>query len=466
MKHNELIGRMLGGRYQVAAFIHQLGMSSVYCCSQVDESTHVAARIFHPTLSSNPKLVERFLRRNQSVAELIHPNIIRTLGAGSEDGLLYIVTELVLGEDLLTPIRVGGGVPERDAARIVAEVCHALGYAHERGIIHGGLAPESVTVIRSRHDPLRSQVKVGGFGLAQVFDLVDDDALSSSDETNLRSGLTRVGKVVGSPAYMSPEQGRAEVIDWPHDLYSAGVLLFELLTGSQPFVGKTAMQTLGMHVNDPAPALSSLLPVHPDLEKIVAKALAKTPGERFASAKHMAQALEAIGSELSMLPRGERFRLTQTIALGSAAVATVPVIPAEPLEDGPTRQASNAVAPRPPRALSAPGRNSTLRHDPSTPPVDPAWPFQHLPAQKAEVSPPHLPAPKAEVVAPQIANTPVLPNRALTLPSPQESTADSAELARLKAAFQSLQRILALLLLIATVAVAGFAVAVVLLFRR
>ncbi|NUO52425.1 MAG: protein kinase, partial [Polyangiaceae bacterium] len=297
-----LIGRLLANRFQVASFVREGGMAQVFCGIQDEEPRHVAIKVVHPELAENPEIVARFLREAEVAAKLVHPNIVRILDVGEDGDLLYMVMELLFGEDLSAPIKQRGSFSEARAAEIVRGVCLALQHAHDNGVIHRDIKPENIMLCRQPEAPTREVVKVLDFGIAKVLDARDDVALPTEAPTSVRSVLTRVGALVGTPAYVSPEQGRAEALDHRADLYSLGVVLYELVCGRPPFEGQTPLHIVAKHVHEQPPAPSTHCAVHPGLEALMLRVLSKRPADRPQSARELATALERLLPELSAAP--------------------------------------------------------------------------------------------------------------------------------------------------------------------
>ncbi len=323
---HSLIGRLLANRFQVASFIREGGMAQVFCGVQDEEPQHIAIKVVHPELAEDPEVVARFLREAELASRLVHPNIVRIIDVGEDGDLLYMVMELLFGEDLFAPIKRKGSFSEARAVEIALQVCSALQHAHEQGVIHRDVKPENIMICRQPEDPLREVVKVLDFGIAKVLDAKSDVVLPTEAPTSVRSVLTRVGALVGTPAYCSPEQGRAEPVDHRADLYSLGVVLYELVCGRPPFEGQTPLHLVAKHVHEtPAPP-SSHCAVHPGLEALIVRVLAKRPADRPQSAAEMAAALRQLLPELSAAPIQRWIQASSSDPAGARAAALAPTI--------------------------------------------------------------------------------------------------------------------------------------------
>jgi serine/threonine-protein kinase len=296
-----IIGRTLAGRFRVTAYIGEGGMASVYRAEQDAEPRDVAVKILHPHLVSDATFVGRFRREARAAAKVVHPSSVRILDTGVDGQLLYIAMELLGGQDLFEILVLERRLAEARAVSIVADVADALAAAHARGVIHRDLKPENIMLVPDPADPSRETVKVLDFGIAKI---LERDVKASSDGLpSMYPALTGVDTVVGTPAYMSPEQCRGEAVDHTSDIYACGVLLYQLVTGRLPFTAASTMDIAVMHVRTPPAPLGSLVPlVHPRLAAAVDKALAKWPAQRQQSAVELRDELRAILPNASMAP--------------------------------------------------------------------------------------------------------------------------------------------------------------------
>ncbi|MBN1657744.1 MAG: serine/threonine protein kinase [Anaerolineae bacterium] len=267
---NDLIGKQFGP-YQVTSLLGEGGMAVVYKGYQQSLNRHVAIKVLRQELAANQDFIERFRREALAVADLSHPNILHVYDAGSRDGVHFIVMAYVDGGSLKDLIMQGPVEPDL-AVSIVAQVAEALDHAHQRGLVHRDVKPSNILMSRDGR-PLLTD-----FGIAKAV-----------HET---TGLTRTGTSIGTPEYMAPEQIQGQKVDGRTDIYALGIVLYEMLVGWVPFSSTTPVATLYKQVNDPPPPLRQANVSVPDwLDKVVAKALAKTPNARFQSGAEMAAAL-------------------------------------------------------------------------------------------------------------------------------------------------------------------------------
>jgi serine/threonine-protein kinase len=280
-----LVGRTLPGGYRVTHLVGVGGMGRVYCAEQVALGRTVAVKVVHPHLADEELAVGRFLNEARTASRLSHPNSVAIFDFGrTEQGQPYLVMEYLRGRDLARVAADEGPLPLRRVVDILRQTLAALEEAHALGIVHRDLKPDNVVL-----EPLRSGldfVKVVDFGLAKILEQTPSDK---------NAALTRPGLVCGTPEYMSPEQGRGDALDGRADLYSVGVVLFELLAGRVPFAGDSATKTLLMHINEPAPDPRNVAPersIPAAFAEITTRALAKDRDKRFQTARELSDALE------------------------------------------------------------------------------------------------------------------------------------------------------------------------------
>jgi serine/threonine-protein kinase len=271
------LGQTIGGRYRILKLLGEGGMGAVYQAEQIIAGTakKFAVKTLHPHLSKDPKILARFERECGTVAGLSHPNIIQLVDFGkTDDGTLYMVMEFVEGRPLSSVLEEQGALDPKRTSRILQQVCDALGEAHAAGIVHRDMKPDNIVLTERAKD----FVKVLDFGIAKR----GEDAQSKQEEK-----LTQQGTVLGTPPYMSPEQFTGRPIDLRSDLYSIGIIAYEMLGGRLPFSGNTAWEFANQHMTaPPAPLLAapSGAPLPQSMLSAIMRSLQKDPQARFASA--------------------------------------------------------------------------------------------------------------------------------------------------------------------------------------
>lgn len=275
-----LLGRTVGGAYLLQELVGVGGMGRVYRGIQKMLGRTVAVKVIHPHLLSDEQTVARFYNEARAASRLNHPDSVGIIDFGrSDDGVLYLVMEYLGGKDLATLLVEEGPLPFKRVVHIIRHVLAALGEAHALGVVHRDLKPENIICQKSRRGA--ESVKVVDFGLATIVGPG-------------KSSITTPGLVCGTPDYMSPEQGRGDELDGRSDIYSVGVMLFELLTDRLPFVDDTPNAVVLRHINDPIPDPREIAPHRrvPDaLAEVVLKALRKDAVDRYQSADEMEDAL-------------------------------------------------------------------------------------------------------------------------------------------------------------------------------
>ena len=267
------IGTVVSGRYRVDALIGEGGMGKVYAVEHVAMHKRLALKVLHRELSVVPEIVTRFEREAMAAANVDHANIATATDFGKlEDDSVFIALELVEGR-CLRDVIAAGPIPVRRALGIARQIASALGAAHALSIVHRDLKPENVMLVERNGDP--DFVKVLDFGVAKV-------PIGEGNGTG-PGVLTRIGTVFGTPEYIPPEQALGQPSDGRADLYSLGVILYEMLTGVRPFTSTSQVNLVGMHLGEPAPRLEDRAPGlgFPDeLESLVGRLLKKSAAER------------------------------------------------------------------------------------------------------------------------------------------------------------------------------------------
>jgi len=280
-----MIGQVVAGRYSLVRLLGDGGMGAVYKAEDNVLRRFVAIKLLHPAAAANPAAVERFLREAQAAASIGHPNIIDILDFGESDGKPYLVMEYLRGRSLAEVLHSDGPQSTRQACTIATHALAGLQAAHDRGILHRDLKPANMMVVMRFGD--RGFVKLLDFGFAALV------GNASPTDRNLTPART----LVGTPAYAPPERLRGDDRRDPRtDLYSLGVVIYEMLAGVRPFEATTFSELARKVQNDPPPPLRMYRPdVSEALERVVLKALSKQPDERFANAEAFASALVPFG---------------------------------------------------------------------------------------------------------------------------------------------------------------------------
>lgn len=281
---SDLAGKRLG-KYEIRERLGRGGMADVYKAYQPGMNRFVAVKVMHSHLSDSADFIERFKREAQNVGQLRHPHILNVIDFDAEDDLYYMVMEFIKGDTLKAYITEQGSLPPPEAVRITAQIADALDYAHQYGMIHRDIKPANIMFT----DTTRRQAVLTDFGIARLLDA---------------SGLTMSGAAVGTPAYMSPEGGKGEKVDERSDIYSMGIVLYEMLTGIIPFNADTPYAIILKHIQEPLPDLRHYQQALPDpLERLIFKALAKNPNDRYQTAGELHQALLAIQGDVTASPQ-------------------------------------------------------------------------------------------------------------------------------------------------------------------
>ena len=260
---------IFGGRYQLRRRIARGGMAEVFLAHDRMLDRPVALKVLFPELSTDPNFVERFRREAQAAANLSHPNIVSIYDWGEEQGTYFIVMELVDGRPLSTVLKAEGTLLADRASDIGASVASALAFAHKHGVVHRDVKPGNVLIDTA------GNVKVADFGIARAKDNVGDN-------------LTQTGAVMGTATYFSPEQAQGWGVDARSDIYSLGVMLYEMVCGKPPFTGNNPVAVATKHVSEQPPQPRSINPnLSPAFESIILTCLAKDPDDRYATADEL-----------------------------------------------------------------------------------------------------------------------------------------------------------------------------------
>jgi eukaryotic-like serine/threonine-protein kinase len=274
-----LTGRLLDGRYAVTARIAHGGMATVYRATDTRLDREVALKVMHAELSRDEDFVRRFIGEARSVARLSHQNVVAVFDQGADGPFLYLAMEYVPGRTLKELLRDSGRFPPATALEIMAGVLDGLAAAHASGIVHRDVKPENVLVTAD------GRIKVADFGLARA---------------QSAAGHTRAGLLIGTVAYVPPEQVTGGTTGPRGDVYSAGVMLFELLTGRQPFTGDTPLSIAYQHVNSGVPAPSTVAPGIPAaVDQLVLAATSRDPAHRPADAGEFLRAVRRVRGGLA-----------------------------------------------------------------------------------------------------------------------------------------------------------------------
>jgi serine/threonine-protein kinase len=279
---DSLIGKLLDDKYCLQQKVGEGGMGTVYKATHVQMEHTVAVKILHPHLASDSVAMERFRREARSAAQIRHPNAVAVtdFGITKDEGIAYLVMEFLEGQVLRERIERKGHLGYAEAFLVLDQTCAAVQAAHSKGIIHRDLKPDNIWLVKS--EAAFESVKVLDFGIAKL--------RAASDKAN----LTQKGMILGTPYYMSPEQGRGEELDPRSDVYSLGIILYQMLTGQVPFKGDSAMAVVVKHINEPPQPLRQLRADIPErVEHVALRAISKSRESRQDSARTLALEFEA-----------------------------------------------------------------------------------------------------------------------------------------------------------------------------
>jgi serine/threonine-protein kinase len=268
---------LIDGRYRIVRRIGSGGMADVYCAEDGHLGRQVAIKVLHRRFAQDQEFVERFRREAKSAAGLNHPNVVGVFDRGEHEGTYYIAMELLTGRTLKDIVTAEAPLPQERVIDVGTQILEAAGFAHRHGVIHRDFKPHNVIVDEHGH------AKVTDFGIARAG----------------ASEMTETGSIMGTAQYLSPEQAQGHAVTATSDIYSIGVMLYEMLAGRLPFEGDSAVAVALKHLSEQPPPISHWRPdVHPALEAVVMAALAKDPVQRWQSAEDLAAALEAARAQI------------------------------------------------------------------------------------------------------------------------------------------------------------------------
>jgi len=279
-------GSTLGNRYEILELLGEGGMGAVYKAKDLEVDRIVALKIVRPELAGSPEILRRFKQELVLARQITHRNVIRIFDLGVADGMRFISMEYIEGQDLATLLEDRGKYAPRDAAEIMRQVIDGLFEAHGQGVVHRDLKPRNFMV------DAEGKVSIMDFGIAGTsLQLAATPAPTATDDSATEpgsAGLTQVGTLLGTPRYMSPEQAKGEKVDTRSDLFTTGIIFYELLTGTLPFAADSAAETMRKRIEDePAPPIDLDPEIPKELNAIVLKCLRTDPEERYQSAQEL-----------------------------------------------------------------------------------------------------------------------------------------------------------------------------------
>lgn len=358
---------ILNNRYQLIEEINAGGMAVLYKAQDLELGRLVAVKVLRPSLANNPAFLTRFRQEARAAANLSHPNIVTVHDVGQDGNTHYIVMEYVPGQNLKQLLRAHGAFEVDAALDIIIEVCKGVGYAHRAGLVHCDIKPQNILVTPD------NSIKVADFGIARAL------TAAPSEETE---------KIVwGSPPYFSPEQATAENLTPASDVYSIGVVLFELLTGQLPFSGSDYRELALAHLQQEPPSILDFNPaLPPELDRIIRKVLSKEPSARYRTADQLGRILQKY--------REQGVQPTSSFVVKPSATPSPAQQPAPPSVAPLPSQPTQPSVPQPPSRVPAPPRRAPLpgqRVEPASEPTIPTLP---------PLTPPPRPGPSQPVQPP------------------------------------------------------------------
>lgn len=391
-------GDLLEWRYRIGAQIARGGMSTVYAAIDTRLDREVAVKVMDPTLAREPAFRTRFEREARAVAKLSDPSLVNVFDQGVDDDYVFLVMELVEGGSLRELLKERGPMPPHAAIAVMRPVLTALSIAHAKGMIHRDIKPDNVLISD------RNQVKLADFGLVRAINKAMGDPTNATTSVN--------GQVIGTVGYLSPEQVRGENLTQASDVYSAGILLFELLTGRTPFKGGTPIETAMARINRPVPAPSTLMPdIPPEIDELVLRACHRDPTQRFVDGAEFLEAVEQAAEDLDVpdfqVPAPTESAVRSALAgtdfgertpWDDESMSTRAVVLPREDRTRPETHHTAVTQHQPPYAPHSPAPHSPSPQGPA--PQGPAHPGPHRPAPHR--SAPHQPAPARP--APKLSN--------------------------------------------------------------
>ncbi|MBA3842923.1 MAG: serine/threonine protein kinase [Actinobacteria bacterium] len=308
-----MVGDVLSDRYELEALVGTGGMSSVFRAHDRLLDRKVALKILHDQYMADADYVERFRREARAVAALSHPNIVTVIDRGEHEGKQFIVFEYVAGENLKQLIQRRGPAPVATALELGIQIARGLSFAHQQGLVHRDVKPQNVLLNGN------GEAKVTDFGIARSLDV--------------QHGMTQTGTVLGTSDYIAPEQAQGQRVDEHTDVYSLGIVIYELLTSEVPFPGENFVAVAMRHINEPPPSVREKRPdVSPRLDAALQRAMAKQAEDRFATMADFCRELDACLQEtqgtqvMAPLPRPKRGRAARVPVTGRRSRSPWPLL--------------------------------------------------------------------------------------------------------------------------------------------
>jgi len=310
-----LINTLFDGRYRILRKLGSGGMANVYLAEDEELGRRVAIKILNDRYANDELFIERFRREAKSAAALSHPNIVSIYDRGQAEGTYYIAMEVIEGRSLKELILTRGPLPIGQAIAYTLEILDALRFAHRHGIIHRDVKPHNILIGGER-------LKVTDFGIARAG----------------ASQMTEAGSIMGTAQYLSPEQARGAPVTASSDLYSVGIVLYEMLTGKVPFSGDSAIEIAMKHLNELPKPPSKIRPEIPeDLDHVVLRALAKAPEDRYQTAEEFAEDLHRVEAGLPLPPETSEAATALLAVPGATIGGTTQVLPTDATQVAPPR---------------------------------------------------------------------------------------------------------------------------------